>query len=204
MPRETLISPLGDLMWAQVLKPGIQNRGKPSEKEVWSVDLLLPKSDPEAQSFVTMIKKLFVHEFGTAARPGQNGMPIKTYLDEQGKETDLYKIAFTRNTVTRRGTALTPPWVEDSKGTVWQDGLLIGNGSTGKVAFNYFTWDNPEGGKGLSLQLEAVRVITLQEYVQPRPADAFGGPEEGFELAPAASAPGWFDGEPASEEEIPF
>lgn len=202
MARETLISPLGDLMWAQVLKPGIQNRGKPSEKEVWSVDLLLPKSDPEAQAFVTSIKKLFVHEFGTAARPGQNGMPFKTYLDDQGNETDLWKIAFSRNTVTKRGTELSPPAVQDAKGNPWPKDLLIGNGSTGKVAFTYFPWDNPEGGKGVSLQLEAVRVITLQEYAPPSPADAFGEPEEGFTL-PAAATEDDDWGTP-SDEEAPF
>lgn len=203
MARETLVSPLGDLMWAQVLKPGVQNRGKETEKEVWSVDMLLEKSDAAAQAFVTSIKKLFVQEFGTAARPGPNGLPFKTYLNEQGDETSLWKITFSRNTVTKRGTELSPPAVQDAKGKPWPKELLIGNGSTGKIAFTYYSWDNPDGGKGISLQLEALRVITLQEYTPPNPVDAFGEPEDGFSL-PAATTGGINWEGSGDEDEVPF
>lgn len=51
-------------MWARVLTPGIQNAGKASEKEAYSVELLMPKGDAEAQAFVKKIKQLFVAEHG--------------------------------------------------------------------------------------------------------------------------------------------
>jgi hypothetical protein len=84
--------------------------------------------------------------------------------------------------------------------------MLIGNGSTGKVAFTYYSWDSPEGGKGISLQLEAVRVITYQPYTPPNHAAAFGDAEEGFALPEQESGdpdPFGLGGDP-SEEEVPF
>lgn len=206
MARETMVTPMGDLMWAKVLTPGIQNAGKESEKEAYSVELLMPKGDPEAEAFVKKIKLLFVAEHGNASRPGQNGLPFKTYLDEKGDETDLWKFSFNRKTATHKGTPLPPPVVQDAKGKPWPADKLIGNGSTGKIAFTHYAWDSPEGGKGISLQLEAVRVISFQPYVPPDHAAAFGDAEEGYEL-PAQEAgdadPFGFGGE-LSEEEVPF
>jgi hypothetical protein len=203
MARETLVTPVGDLMWAKVLTPGIQNAGKASEKEAYSIELLMPKGDADAQAFATKIKKLFMEEHGNAARPGQNGLPFKTYLNEKGEETDLWKFSFNRNTTTKRGNPVGPPVVQDAKGKPWPTDLLIGNGSTGKVAFTYYSWDSPEGGKGLSLQLEAVRVLTLVEYTAPNHAAAFGDAEEGFELPEQQPADEFGFGDP-SEEEVPF
>jgi hypothetical protein len=198
-----MVSPMGDLMWAKVLTPGIQNAGKASEKEAYSIELLMPKGDPEAEAFVKKLKGLFIAEHGNASRPGQNGLPCKTYLNEKGEETGLWKFSFNRNTTTKRGTELPPPVVQDAKGQPWPKDHLIGNGSTGKVAFTYYAWDSPEGGKGISLQLEAVRVITFVEYAPPNHAAAFGDAEEGYELPfqPAGDDP--FGGE-SSEEDIPF
>lgn len=210
-----IVSPKGELMWAKVGKPGVANAGKPDEREEYSVDLLLSKADAEAQGLVKQIKQLFVDAHGTSSRPGPNGLPYKTYLDEQGNETELWKFTFRRGVETRRGNLLPPPVVQDAKGAPWPADVLIGNGSAGRVAFKPYTWSNPEGGKGISLQLEGVRVLHLVPYVPPSAADAFGDGEEGYVLtgeeprvAPAGAAQpgqvdGWGEG-PSSEEEIPF
>ena len=205
-----MVSPMGDLMWAKVLTPGIQNAGKKDEKEAYSIDLLMPKGDPEAEAFVKSLKQLFLSQHGTASRPGQNGLPYKTYRNDDGDETDIWKFSFSRNTVTRRGNPLPPPAVQDASGQPWPRDMLIGNGSTGKIAFTYFAWDSEEGGKGISLQLEAVRVITFQPYVPPNHAEAFGAAEEGFVLPKQAASADPFDAELSNVlydpdyEEIPF
>lgn len=210
-----IVSPKGELMWAKVTRPVVANAGKPDEREEYSVDLLLAKADAEAQELVKRIKQAFVDAHGTASRPGPNGLPYKTYLDEQGNETDLWKFTFKRGVATRRGNLLPPPVVQDAQKTAWPADVHIGNGSAGKVAFKPYTWNNPEAGKGISLQLEGVRVLHLVPYVPPSAADAFGDAEEGYVLAgdePRAAGAagqqggrvdGWDDG-PASEEEIPF
>ncbi len=206
MARETMVAPMGDLMWAKVLTPGIQNAGKEDEKEAYSVELLMPKGDPEAEAFVKRLKLLFVAEHGNTSRPGQNGLPFKTYRDDKGDETDLWKFSFNRKTATCKGTPLPPPVVQDAKGKPWPVDTLIGNGSTGKIAFTHYGWDSPEGGKGISLQLEAVRVISFQPYVPPDHAAAFGDAEEGFSLPEQKAEEGdpfGFGGDP-SDDSIPF
>lgn len=169
-------------MWAKVLRPGVANRGKDTEREQWSVDLLLSKADAQAQAFAKAIKQAFIDAHGNASRPGPNGLPFKTYVDQKGDETDLWQFSFKRNTETYRGTALPPPAVQDAKGNAWPKDVLIGNGSAGKVAYTIWDWNNPEGGKGVSLNLEGVRVLHLVEYAPPDASAAFGEPEEGFEL----------------------
>lgn len=210
-----IVTPKGELMWAKVMRPGLANAGKPDEREMYSVDLLLAKADAEAQGLVKQIKQAFLEAHGGASRPGPNGMPFKTYLDEQGNETDLWRFSFKRGVETRRGNLLPPPVVQDAQKTAWPADVYIGNGSTGKVAFTTYTWNNPEAGKGISLQLEGVRVLHLVPYVHPSAADAFGDAEAGYALTgdePRAAVAagrrggrvdGWDDG-PASEEEIPF
>lgn len=214
MASKVLVSPAGELMWAKVLRPGIANKGKPSEKEMWSVDLLLSKDDAEAQAFVKLLKERFIEAHGTAARPGPNGLPYRTYIDQNGDETQLWVFRFGRNTITSRGQELAPPVVQDAAGNPWPKDVLIGNGSSGRVAFDPWHWTNPEGGKGISCNLQGVRVLHLVEYQAPDPGAAFGEPEKGYVLTgneartaepaaapakPAATASAW-----DADEEIPF
>lgn len=215
MGKELLTTPRGELMWAKVLRPGIANRGKPGEREQWSVDLLLAKSDAEAQQFIKGLKGAFLAAHGAASRPGPNGLPWRNFINEQGDELDIWQVSFKRNCQTSRGADLAPPIVQDAKGTSWPADVLIGNGSVGKVAFDVWSWSNPEGGKGISLNLHGVRVLHLVEYAPPNASEAFGDAEDGYVLtgneprvqasataAPAAE-PGWGDGS-SSDEEIPF
>lgn len=220
MGSKVIVSPAGSLQWAKVCKPGVVNRGKPGEREQWSCDLLLEKSDAEAQAFVKQLKAEFVERHGNAARPGPNGLPFKTHLDQTGEETNLWQFRFARNVVTSRGHELSPPLVQDAAGTLWPKDVLIGNGSTGRVAFDIWHWSNPEAGRGISLNLQGVRVLYLVEYQAPDVGEAFGEPEAGYVLtgeekrtAPQGQAPAatpaaaldeweWPVGD--SDEEVPF
>lgn len=218
MGSKVIVSPAGSLQWAKVCKPGLTNKGKPSEKEQWSCDLLLEKSDAEAQAFVKQLRAEFIERHGNAARPGPNGLPFKTHLDQAGDETNLWQFRFARNVITSRGHELSPPLVQDAAGTLWPKDVLIGNGSTGKVAFDIWHWSNPEAGKGISLNLQGVRVLYLVEYQAPDVGEAFGEPEAGYVLtgqekrseqkapaaapAPASALDEWPVGD--SDEEVPF
>lgn len=205
MPKEIKVTPAGELMWAKVLRPGINGRGTDHEKEQWSVDLLLSKADSDAQAFVKQLKEAFVAAHGSTSKPGANGLPWKTYKDESGEETDLWQFSFKRNVTTKAGAELPPPVVTDAAGNRWPQDVLIGNGSSGKVAFSVWSWNNPEAGKGISLNLEAARVLFLVEYAPPDPTGAFGEPEKGYVLTgneKRTALPGG-EQEP-DEEEVPF
>lgn len=192
-------------MWAAVLKPKLKNAGKSDEKMVYECDLLLGMADKDAQALIGTIKGVFSGRFGANARPGSKGIPVRRYVDEDDNETDIWKLSFSRNVVTARGAALPPPVVQDAKGNPWPADLLIGNGSEGKVAFRAWTWDN-EGGKGVSLELHGVRVLSHVPYQAADAAAAFGAPEPGCDLAALnpADPPAGADAEPASQEEVPW
>ena len=183
MPQDLIVTPPGSLLWAAVLKPKLKNADKPDEKQVYECDLLLAMADKDAQNLVQTIKAEFTARFGERARPGSKGMPLRRYVDDQGEETDLWKLSFSRNVVTARGTALPPPVVQDAKGSPWPSDLLIGNGSEGKIAFKPWTWNNPEGGMGISLELHGVRVLNHVAYAPADAAAAFGDAEEGCDLS---------------------
>ena len=198
-------------MWAKVLRPHLQNKGKPGEKEVWSIDLLLSMHDPAADLFIKGLKEKFIAAHGKGSRPGPNGLPFKRFVDDEGNETELWQVAFKRNVRTRRGAELAPPVVQDAAGNPWPKDVLIGNGSTGRIAYDVWDWNSEEGGKGISLNLGGVRILHLVEYQTPSAADAFGEPEQGYVLtgdeARSTEAPGsavvpadWDD----SDEEVPF
>lgn len=174
-------------MWAAVLRPKLKNAGKADEKLAYECDLLLGMADKDAQGLIGVIKGVFADRFGANARPGSKGIPVRRYVDDDGNETDIWKLSFSRNVVTARGTALPPPVVQDAKGNPWPVDLLIGNGSEGKVAFRAWTWDN-EGGKGVSLELHGVRVLSHVPYEAADAAAAFGGPEDGCDLGSQATA----------------
>lgn len=207
MPKEIKVTPAGELMWAKLLRPGINGRGTDHEKEQWSVDLLLSKADADAQAFVKQLKEAFIAAHGSTSKPGGHGLPWKTFKDDQGEETDLWQFSFKRNVTTKAGAELPPPVVTDAAGNRWPEDVLIGNGSSGKVAFTIWSWNNPEAGKGISLNLEAARVLFLVEYAPPDPTGAFGEPEQGYVLTGnekrTAFSPAGQEQEP-DEEEVPF
>lgn len=194
-------------MWAFLSRPKLVRNTDGTEKEQWAISLLLPMEDASSQAFIATIKQAFVDAYGRV-KPGPNGWPFKRYVKDDGTETDLWVVGFSKNVKTKRGVELSPPVVQDSKGNPWPPDCLIGNGSEGKIAYSIWNWDSPVGGKGVSLNLDAVRILVHQEYVPANPADAFGDPEEGAvapALKAAAADPDPFaDLGPASDEEIPF
>ena len=210
---ETLITPPGEVLFANVLKPKLVNQGKQNEKLQYGIVLLQcdPETDATAKQFIGSLHKEFMDRFGGNAKYGANGRPWKkeTLTDQNGVETPtgLIRISFTRDTVTRSGMELPAPMVQDSKGNPWPANVPIGNSSICRIAFSTYLWDNIDGGKGISLNLLAVRVLTHIPYnfgaVAP---DVFGAPEQGVDASTLQASESKDDlfGGPESTEEIPF
>ena len=186
MATESLITPPGEVIFANVLKPKTVNQGKNNEKLQYGIVLLQadPETDPDAKAFIGSLHKAFMERFGGNAKYGANGRPWKkeviTRLDGTEEATGLTRISFTRDTVTRSGMELPPPIVQDSRGNPWPINMAIGNGSVCRIAYSPYLWDNVDGGKGVSLNLLAVRVLAHVPYnVGSVSSDVFGAPEAG-------------------------
>ncbi|GDX76264.1 hypothetical protein LBMAG41_13400 [Cyanobium sp.] len=216
MASETLVTPAGEVLFANVLKPKLV-KNESGDKLQYGIVLLQadPEQDPIAKRFIGSLHKAFMEKYGGNAKYGPNGKKWKreTLTNEEGIEvpTGLVRITFSRDTATSRGIELPPPMVQDAKGNPWPVGVAIGNGSVCKIAYSIWPWDHPVGGKGLTLQLLGVRVLDHVPYVmQAVDPGVFGAPEEGTDataLTPAAAAdPFGLDAieGPASTEEVPW
>jgi hypothetical protein len=210
MATESLITPPGEVIFANVLKPKTVNRGTPKEKLQYGIVLLQadPEVDPDAKAFIGSLHRVFMEKFGGNAKYGANGKPWKreTRIDDNGVEvpTGLTRISFTRDTVTRSGIELPAPMVMDARNNPWPSNVAIGNGSICKIAYSPYLWDNIDGGKGISLQLTHVRVLTHVPYnIASVSPDVFGAPEAGVDASTLQAS------EPQADlfggsEEIPF
>jgi hypothetical protein len=189
MPREIIVSPRGEAVWAKVLGEPVAYEDNP---KAWSVSLLLDPSDPETIAFVERIESVFEEFHGPKSKVASNGWPFgdETMKDEKGRPvpTGKVKFNFKRKQETARGGVKDGPLVVDSKKNLWPTDMLIGNGSSIKVAFSPWKWEGPSG-KGMSLELESVQVLDLVSFTKGDVADAFGE-EDGYVVeTPAAQAP---------------
>jgi len=208
MASETLVTPAGEVLFANVLKPKLV---KNESGDKWQYGIVLLQADPEqdqiAKQFVGSLHRAFMEKYGGNAKYGANGKKWKreTLTNEEGIEvpTGLIRITFSRDIATSRGIELPPPMVQDAKGNPWPVDVAIGNGSVCKIAYSIWPWDHPVGGKGLTLQLLGVRVLNHVPYVmQAVDPGVFGAPEEGTDataLAPAAADPFGPDGDGLAE-----
>jgi hypothetical protein len=176
--------PLGAL-YPCLFKPRIRNKGLTSERWEWSISLEASAEEQQARTFVEEIYGIFCN-LNPGLRPGKNGLPYFEVKAEDGRGTGIWRFNFSRRQVRGNGSPNLPPMVEDASGAPWPQDLLIGNGSIVKVGFTAWRWNpNGEGGPGIGLELEAVRVLMHADYVPPPPPDykgCFGGPEPGFLL----------------------
>lgn len=190
MAAESLITPPGEVIFANVLKPKLVNQGKANEKLQYGIVLLQadPEADPDSKAFIGSLHRQFMEKFGGNAKYGANGRPWKkeviTRTDLTEEATGLFRISFSRDTVTRSGVELPAPLVQDAKGNPWPVNAAIGNGSICRIAYSPYLWDNIDGGKGISLNLLAVRVLTHVPYNPGSVSDdVFGAPEQGVDAS---------------------
>ena len=189
MPRELIVSPRGEALWAKVLGEPVAYEDNP---KAWSCSLLLDPSDPETITFVERLEAVFEDFHGPKAKVAANGWPFgdETTKDEKGRPVPTGKIKFNfkRKQLLANGNEKAAPLVVDSKKNLWPIDKLIGNGSKIKVAFSPWKWEGPSG-KGMSLELESIQVIELVSYSAEDVVDAFAE-EDGYVVeTPAAATP---------------
>jgi len=191
MPRELIVSPRGEALWAKVTGDAAEGYEEDAPR-AWSVSLLLDPNDPETISFIERLEAQFEAMHGKGVKVASNGWPFgdETTKDEKGRAvpTGKVKFNFKRREFTAKGNAKPAPVVVDAKKKAWPQEMLIGNGSKVKVAFSPWPWSGPSG-KGMSLELESLQVLDLVPFEKPPAADAFDE-EDGFEVeTPESSTP---------------
>jgi hypothetical protein len=172
-------SPLAEARWCYLIEPRAQM--DPSKPPAWSVDLLLPASDPRTQALHQQFGKMLDEAHGTKKPRSDKGMPLK--LDK--KDPTMMVMKFKAQQLTRTdGTTIPGPKVIDSKKQPW-DGAAIGNGSKLIVAYKPHFWDRVEG-VGMSLIPTAVQVVHFVPYLVDDGVDGFEEQAGGYSVAPFA------------------
>lgn len=184
MPREMIVSPRGEALWAKLFEA----QGFEDGPRAYSISLLLDPNDPSTIEFTEKLDLMFEELHGSKCKVAKHGRPYRmqtTTQDGKEIETGLVEIRFKRKEMSNKGNPMDPPVVVDAKKNRWPKEKAIGNGSKIKVAFEYFGWEMA-GAKGMSLDLAMVQVIELVEYA--RDVDPFDE-EDGYELPAEAETP---------------
>lgn len=208
---ETIVSPAGIAKFPRLNKPETEVNGKTLDKPRYKVTLVLDESAPGVAEFKAKLEKLHsvaiaVAEKARKADPKRAKKPLKVndtirpHTDESGAEVEgKFEITAKTNAETKDGT---PKAIKmfDAKGSVVS--AKIGGGSTLKLSLSPDGYDSNLGA-GLSLYLNAVQIIDLQEFGGGN-AKSFGfGEEEGYAAEEAPASEEGFGGEDSSSEEAP-
>lgn len=154
----------GKAMYAKILGDPVLNYSKDGKE--WKMDLVIDKAD---------IKELKSYGIGDRVKTKDEYADGQPYISFKQREF---------RTVNGEDVPNDPIRVVDSKGNPWDQGKLIGNGSTLDVKFVVKDWG---AGKKKGVYIRAVRVLDLvsfarEEFAPLDESDEFFSPAE--EIAP--------------------
>lgn len=159
----------GQALWAKVFEPDT----KFNADGVYSINLLIPESESHelGECLETMRDEYMQEE---AKRNPKIAAKLSTkpvfeeHYDKEGNPTGEMELKFKQNAKIKLrdgSTSTAKVMVVDAKRNVMKGDVLIGNGSTVKVAFEprpYLLASTKQ--VGVSLRLKGVQVIELSEY----------------------------------------
>ena len=142
MSKAKFVTPKGTAVWPWFSAPDTRfdSEGK------YKTDLLVPKD--EAKELMSKAKEIFIEEFGEK---------------DLAKAKWPFAIDEESGGVRFRAKSSKKPAMYDGKGSVITDDLNVGNGSVVKLAGLMATY-NAGGAIGVTMYLNAVQIITLQEF----------------------------------------
>jgi len=133
-----------------------------------------------AQPFLEKLHKVFKSWTGKnhPRNPERDNKNALYYVerDEDDNETGFVVIKFrVKNKMTKKGELWDRrPAQFDAKGKPITNPKSVGGGTELIVSFEVYQWQSPTGGKGISLQPEAVQILKLVEFNSQKDASAYG------------------------------
>ena len=174
----TFTTPRGTAIYPRLKTPDT----KFDENGQYKSDLKMPMD--VAAPLIEKLKKIYRDHTGKAhpKSPERDNRNAFFYIetDDEGEETGnvVFKLRV-KNKITKKGDLWDRrPAQFDARGRPLANPKNIGGGSELKVSFEVYCWQTPTGGKGMSLQPEAVQIINLLEFNGQRDASAYGFGEE--------------------------
>lgn len=182
--RPRFTSPVGVFVWPKLNEPDY----KFNEDGEYGVKLALDPQNEEHAAFLANLDEraaAALEEMKEANKKYAKVMtlaePYAPELDKDGEETGRVLVNFTMPAIiTRKSDKKTwtmKPALFDANGTPLSPDQKIGGGSTGRVAFeswSYFNASGKEKTAGITKRLVAVQVLERKEWQGNADASAFG------------------------------
>jgi hypothetical protein len=179
MAIQTFLAPLGTVRWCHLLNARKYDDAK---LPAFSVELVLPSSEPATQKFIKEMEAQFIEHHGAKAKRSQYAFPWGPDK-EQGAALTVVKFKRTQFTDKTTGQPQPGPKIIDSQCNPW-DGSIIGNGSKLLIKFMLRPWDGA-GGCGIQLQPTSAQVVEFVPYERPDDAASFAPVAGGYVAAAA-------------------
>ena len=178
-----IMSPAGEAQFLYITRPDTTFDNNGTGK--YSVSVVMDPENPEHVEFVKTIKNIALKQVGENAT-----LPFRDHVDSYGDATGKKLVKFSSSY---------EPKVFDAWNNPLADDVMIGRGSTVKVAGKVNVYKNIAGRSGVNLYLNAVQVISLVEYQGGASAESYGFKTE-------AESPSFAGHQPSfgMAEEIPF
>ena len=172
--KELVTTPMGVLVWPHLNSPDYEY----DEAGVYQTKLRLTGTDAEEFKAYceAQQKEAAVEAKESKSFKGKGKVPL---ADLPYKEDDdgnlLFNFKMKAKGTTRNGETFTrEPKLFDAKGQPCND-ARVGGGTVARISFeSYRYYAKMVGGAGVSLRLEAVQIIDLQEWSSGRSAEGFG------------------------------
>jgi hypothetical protein len=203
------ISPVGRLEWAKLFQPDKKFASEQKPHGIYSVDLILPKDqaapllkllkemdDANFKQTANDALKEYREKndkkdkfkdgaaFAKAKGIQRNAVPGKPVKDDNLEETGEIRFQFREDAkwVKKDGSQVwdMKPKTVNAKNKKWDEEVDIGNGSTGKVAFEINPYQKP--ACGVSIKLRGVQVLEWVEYGGSKGGASYFAEEEGKDI----------------------
>ena len=193
MARKTRVTPAGVALWPRLTTPDT----KFNKDGVYQVKLELAYNDEGVEDLIKYIDGQMDESFALAQKDNPDKKVKAADKPYQDSETEgVVRINFKSKAKGTRSDGTEwefHPALFDAKGTpIKASQVMIGSGSLIKVSFTPFQFYTAMIGAGVSLRVQAVQILKLEEY-GGRAQDHGFGAEDGYDSAEPEKEP-WDEG----------
>ncbi len=188
--KQLVTTAMGVLVWPHLNSPDYEY----DEAGVYQTKLRLSGTDAEKfLAYVTAQRKVAAAEAKeNGSFKGKGKVPLADLPYKEDEDGNLlFNFKMKAKGTTRNGETFTrEPKLFDASGQPCND-ARVGGGSVARISFeSYRYYAKMVGGAGVSLRLEAVQIIELQEWSSGRSAEGFGfEATDGFSVDEITDAP---------------
>lgn len=171
-PNGVIVTPRGILLYPDLLEPALMKGEKDPEKARYGLTILLPAA-ANLQPMIDRVTQLVGEKLGSAAKSTKVKKPFLKVTEEDQPKVFARLVAAgiepAKYPVMLRCMAKIKPTVIGPDTQSVNDETQIYDGRFARASINFYYYDHPTGGKGVSAGLNNVQLLDQGEVI-PRAA----------------------------------